>query len=91
MINNYLLTLKKKRKGCFLKNGLLTQAKLFLGFFFGHTVRHAESQFPTRDGTHALPQWKYGVLTTGLPGKALFIGFLRNNFNTQLLESEGLP
>ena len=35
--------------------------------YFGHTVRLWVSNSLTRDRTHALLQWKGGVLNTGLP------------------------
>ena len=41
-------------------------------FFFWLTVWHVESSSPTRDQTHAPPQWKCRVLITGQPGKSLY-------------------
>ena len=38
---------------------------------------------PTRDGTHAPPQWKCGVLTNGLPGKSLKNNFCRSVCNVR--------
>ena len=40
-------------------------------FFFGRTMRHAESWFPDQGSNPCPLQWKHGVLATGLPGKSL--------------------
>ena len=39
---------------------------------------HVESSSPTKDQTHAPLQWKCGVLTTGYPGKSLFLFFVNS-------------
>ena len=44
--------------------------EIFISYFFGCVVQQAESQFPDQ-GLNSCPlQWKYRVLTTGLPGKS---------------------
>ena len=39
-------------------------------FIFGHTARHAGSQFPDQGSNLCPLQWKRRVLTTGPPGKS---------------------
>ena len=47
-------------------------------FCFGHATRYAGSYFPDQGSNLCPLQWKYGVLTTGPPGKShgqvFFIG-----------------
>ena len=49
-------------------------------FFFGHAIWHVGLQFPDQ-GSNPFPlHWKLRVLTTGPPGKSLFLSFFFFNY-----------
>ena len=43
-------------------------------YYFGHTLRHVESEFPAQEWNSGPLQGKRGVLATGPPGKSLGFG-----------------
>ena len=51
----------------------------FLFFPFGCTILNAESYFPNQESNLCPLHWPLWVLTTGLPGKILFIFYCKHN------------
>ena len=63
---------------------------LILPFFFllAAPCSMLDLSFPTRDRTCVPLQWKYGVLTTGLPGSPLWLSLLLEGFHATGYHSE---